>query len=465
MEHYRIRVVNIIYFLEDDSIQIMEPPIDNAGHPQGKYLKRMKNIPKNDLGEYWHWKDLNVGIDIAIFGTVFHTIDADLFTKEFMASQGIDLRPKEDEPPDPYLQNRSMANVLKTKVTSVVDDKLRRFLEFDGKVLSFSCVWDNTQAEQGGMWEYTLNYFLADDTISVKEIHQRNDGREPFPLLLKKTKLSKNWKDTPTRYPACYLELSDAEVTEYYTPKDLIVGETIFVYGRRILLTDCDSFARNYYSKMLNIEQPQKIVFEKPEVKRIQREIPPHVSGIGSVEDSLLSCLRLTPKRPTTGVISELVNLNTVLRYTAKLVSSHPEDFIREFVFMYYLRDGKMKIMEPPIRNSGIRGGKFLSKNYAIKPSSDPDMPEYYTPADFYIGKCDFRPLHRQNSLKSVTFLIQELKFKSINIPLLLMVVIWGSIFTLKQMRINFQKRFVITFETLFISKGISKKKYSSKWN
>lgn len=37
-ENYRIRLVQIIYFLEDDSMLIMEPPQNNSGIPQGKFF-------------------------------------------------------------------------------------------------------------------------------------------------------------------------------------------------------------------------------------------------------------------------------------------------------------------------------------------------------------------------------------------------------------------------------------------
>lgn len=64
-EHFRIRHVNIIYFLEDDTMCVMEPPIDNAGFKQGKLVRRGK-IPKTNVEQFYHWKDLNVGIDIGI---------------------------------------------------------------------------------------------------------------------------------------------------------------------------------------------------------------------------------------------------------------------------------------------------------------------------------------------------------------------------------------------------------------
>ena len=47
------------------------------------------------------------------------------------------------------------------------------------------------------MGSYAVKYYLQDDTVEVAEIHSLNDGKDPFPLLLKRTKLPKNWKETP----------------------------------------------------------------------------------------------------------------------------------------------------------------------------------------------------------------------------------------------------------------------------
>lgn len=45
-----------------------------------------------------------------------------------------------------------------------------------------------------------------------------------------------------------------------------------------------------------------------------------------------------------------------------------------------------LTIYEPPVRNAGIIGGKFLERTRATKPGSSVDNPEFYTPADFQIG-------------------------------------------------------------------------------
>ena len=78
-EHFRIRDVRIYYYLEDDSISVVEPMIENCGIPQGKLIKRQQ-LPKNDLGDCWHWKDLNIGIDVTFYGKVFHIYSCDKWT-------------------------------------------------------------------------------------------------------------------------------------------------------------------------------------------------------------------------------------------------------------------------------------------------------------------------------------------------------------------------------------------------
>lgn len=52
-------------------------------------------------------------------------------------------------------------------------------------------MWDDRENEYGALMQYEILYFLSDDTVSVKEVHQKNDGRDPYPILLRKMKLPK----------------------------------------------------------------------------------------------------------------------------------------------------------------------------------------------------------------------------------------------------------------------------------
>lgn len=67
---------------------------------------------------------------------------------------------------------------------------LEKYLENDRKVLSFNVYWNDTSLE-GGVNYFVINFFLADDTIEVKEVKQNNSGKDPFPLLLNRKKIPK----------------------------------------------------------------------------------------------------------------------------------------------------------------------------------------------------------------------------------------------------------------------------------
>lgn len=113
----------------------------------------------------------------------------------------------------------------------------------------------------------------------------------------------------------------------------------------------------------------------------------PEYLGLGTPEDSLASCKGLTPKAPKKDIITYLMNAHKSLRFGCILDNVHPEDAVRKFILTYSLADGTISINEPPIRNSGIIGGRFLAAQLIVKPGSNPNMPEYYTSKDFYVGK------------------------------------------------------------------------------
>ncbi|XP_043285106.1 EF-hand domain-containing protein 1-like [Venturia canescens] len=378
-EHYRVRHVNIIYFLEDDTMCVMEPTIENSGFRQGRLVKRGK-IPKHPDGRVYHWKDLDIGIDMVIYGIVYHTVDCDLFTREFLRSQGIDVADKEEAPVDPYTQRMLEREKYYDKAKpaaqaqSLIGDSRRRFLEFDGMVLRFDATWNDDK--------YQIMYFLMDDTLAVKEVYKVNVGKDPIPLLLKRTRVPKNWKNIPSNHPSVYLEIGDNEVVEYYTPKDFKIGETIFIYGRRFLLRDCDAFTRKYYAEMLCSPQPPGII---ESVDSEKREEAPQ-AAYGSPEDTSSSSQSVVPKPPKQDLIRQISNAPQKLRYLAKMDAVHPEDEDRDFIIDYFLSDGKITISERPKRNSGRRSGCFLSKSLVPKPETRSDHPLYYTPEDLFIG-------------------------------------------------------------------------------
>lgn len=393
-EHYRIRHVNVMYFMEDDTLTVYEPPVRDCGFPQGRLVRRGRALRTNT--EYYTWKHLNIGCDLELNGTVYHLCDCDAFTREFLTAQGIELGDSEALPLDPYTSDKLISSVRPQHQTPSDDDKLRRYLEFQGKVLTFDALLQDERAddEPGDAMTYKVFYYLEDDTIAVKELKENQQGRDRFPMLLKRMRLARNWRQRPLDFPSCTLETSDREVTEYYQPKHMRVGDTVFVFGRRLLLLDCDAFTRRYFADVLHQPQGDRHeIVHRPAVRRV-RELPEYL-GLGTPEDSLQSCLALQPKAPAHDLVTAMLNAGKFLSFGARLDSAHPEHTCRRFVVMLSLADGKMKINEPVVRNSGIRGGPFLRARLVPRPDCDPKRPTYYGPSDMRIGATLLVNAHR----------------------------------------------------------------------
>ena len=81
LENWRLRKVLIYYYLNDGTIYIMEPRIENSGIPQGVFLSRQK-VPKTTNGCNWYtWEDFNVGINMNFNDHIFRITSCDKFTQ------------------------------------------------------------------------------------------------------------------------------------------------------------------------------------------------------------------------------------------------------------------------------------------------------------------------------------------------------------------------------------------------
>lgn len=132
-------------------------------------------------------------------------------------------------------------------------------------MLKFQGYW-NDRSEFGDVRRLDICYYLADDTIDIKEKFPRNSGREGTNTFLKRGKLPKeftglslpgqqtaitllnvlgsNMRDV--RYVADPLNTGQKQ-TVYYTDQDLRIGAVLNVFGRDVVLTSCDQFTQQYY--------------------------------------------------------------------------------------------------------------------------------------------------------------------------------------------------------------------------
>lgn len=417
-EYYRVRPVEIFYYLEDDSIAVIEPMVENSGMPQGKLIKRQR-LPKSDQGSCWHWTDLNIAMNVVFYGRTFRLVDCDTFTKDFLESEGVTIAQPEEIPADPYTASRKQP--LRSYTTPSDFDKLKKFLELDRSVLRFYAMWDDRDAMFGEIRKYLIHYFLVDDSVEIRECHTPNDGRDPFPVLLRRGKLPKSRYDVDNSFPMAVMELSEHEVKQWFTPADFIVGETLFINGRKFLIFDCDDFTRSFYTKEFSYTQSENLFknsaapTDKP-VPASKHATPPF-NGFGSLEDSLQNCMSLVPQPPKKDFIKMLENDGKVLRYEAKMLSCRAEDRDRRFIMSYRLSDDMITIFEPQQRNSGIIGGKFLERTRIAKPESDPENPIYYGIGDFAIGATITVLKHRFEITNADEYVLKYLETNATRFP------------------------------------------------
>ena len=117
------------------------------------------------------------------------------------------------------------------KPTSMSD--LGSFLVNGQKCLCFDVIWDDTQKLYGDVRSYKLNYFLSDDTMEVLPVHTKNDGRDQFPKLLKRSKVP--------------VDIARPNGPKY-TWQGLKIGTTINIYRRPMIITSADQFTRKFYA-------------------------------------------------------------------------------------------------------------------------------------------------------------------------------------------------------------------------
>ncbi|XP_055123819.1 EF-hand domain-containing family member C2 isoform X3 [Symphalangus syndactylus] len=389
--NYRIRYYKIYFYPEDDTIQVNELEVKNSGSLQGTSIRRHRiTLQPPDDDQFYTVYHFNVGTEVVFYGRIFKIYDCDAFTRNFLRKIGVKVNPPVQRPEDPYvkIQREVVKHVEPLRPYKSLDTP-KQFLQYHDKILCFFCLWDDSVSMFGDRRELILHYFLCDDTIEIKELLPHNSGRDAVKMFLRRSKLPKNCP--PRVYQPGQLGKVDQE---FYKDSDLSLGVTINVWGRKVLLYDCDEFTKSYYKSKYGIENFTSVSCKRPSPPpKIERKFPPY-NGFGSEEDSLRNCIDLkpTPRQRNFKKFMETDSYGSksnILRFFAKLVTDKCVDLDRMFVVSYYLSDDTISVFEPIQRNSGIAGGMFLKRSRVKKPGQEvfkSELSEYIKAEELYIG-------------------------------------------------------------------------------
>lgn len=224
IEHARVRRLVILYYLVDDTVEINECKEMNSGLPQGLFLVRSKLEKKSDSNqkEYYNVTDFEVGKSIDIYGKSVTLFDCDQYTREFYRNHGVTQGNPLTVPEDSFHIMKQQSKIVHKKDNLMKDylehrqgggkvKNQKQFLENDRRVLKFNASHDSLK--------YVINYYLADDTVEIKELFFNNSGRIKFPLFLNRNKLPKKFS---INQPG---ELNESD---FITPVDIEVSSILF---------------------------------------------------------------------------------------------------------------------------------------------------------------------------------------------------------------------------------------------
>jgi hypothetical protein len=242
----------------------------------------------------------------------------------------------------------------------------KQFLDNDRKVLRFFAESEDLP--------YVVHYYLADDTIEIREVHHPNDGRDSFALLLRRQKL-------PFKHDVNQPGLSFIG-DNYLTCDEVEPGQPINAFGRDFHILGVDQYTQEFYAQKYGKFFELGSIRHPEPAEPVPRQIPPY-NGFGNEVDTLGYIYDLVPKKPKGDFFKSVDNDKKILRYTARFNTRVPEDVDRRFIISFYLGDDSISIYEPAQKNSGIIEGPFL-RRYKYKNVDNNNA--FITPTDLPIG-------------------------------------------------------------------------------
>jgi hypothetical protein len=206
-----LRLVVIRYYVENDTIEIVEQRPENSGREGAAKLLCRQRIPhpeaaaptsaqvqQNTFGllikaNYLNFDDLRVGITLRIAGRDYTIYDADAFTRQwYMDKRGVALAPPVDisstlykgavlppvqypPPHDGFGSEEDSLQSCKSLMLKPPRVDFERMTRDAGKILVFRASMTSAKPEDDGR-EFVVSFHVATEELEINERQLRNSG-------------------------------------------------------------------------------------------------------------------------------------------------------------------------------------------------------------------------------------------------------------------------------------------------
>eukprot|EP00946_MAST-07B_sp_MAST-7B-sp1_P002190 g2190.t1 len=267
-EGFDVRIFLLRYYMADQTLEVIEQAIPDSGKTSGAFLKR--TVLRRSDGEPFEPADFSVGKQFRLSGRLFTVCDADQATRsyfeKYIPSQAplaprlaVPIAPKRTAFAPGMRREAQVHEPAWKKQGRAQRTNPGRFLDDDGKVLTFVGLWDDTGRPGGEMRRLKIRFFVADHTMEIGEMLNGNSGRDltsRFRVVRQRLKKPAD-VSKPVSNGVNFGQPRRLEV--FFEPLDLMVGTVVPVFGRPILIHSCDSFTRGYFRETLGVDQPSNM--------------------------------------------------------------------------------------------------------------------------------------------------------------------------------------------------------------
>ncbi|CBZ26500.1 conserved hypothetical protein [Leishmania mexicana MHOM/GT/2001/U1103] len=385
IETWRVRKVKLHYFLADGSLSIVETPaVANSGLQKGTIVSRFRP----DGVDVFR---LCIGASITLRGLEYNLVDCDAFTRDFFEVMGMPQPEPLEYPRDEFetsamrcpggtdeqhiemrrvveMQAATRAGTHASLLTPAERTKARDFYEYDRNVLCFYAVWEKRK--------FRIYFYLADGSIAVLFDKAENDGRDPYPVFVRRRRIPKE---------ARAVLLSSETLNRPQGPppacvgaEDLRTGTSVDIFTRPFFIYDCDEHTRAYMEAR-GIPEPAVAVplCEEDEITvgkrrpRLTKEARDAVSDSGKRFGA--STMVFSDSAAEKDALKLTRYAQDVFRFGAEMVNPSEENEGRQFIVCYYLADDTVSVFELQVPNSGHVGGKIFARR-AVESLRDPAL-------------------------------------------------------------------------------------------